>query len=156
MAPIKKDPLERLTSKSILDDTNNCLEWQGSKDQGGYGMFTYNGHSRRAHRVSYEIQVGPIPVGLCVCHRCDNRACINPSHLFLGTLADNNADRDEKGRHVPSPGILHGSAKLTEEDVLAIRGARGGWGLKTKLANEYGVSRTQIANIRAVRNWVHI
>jgi hypothetical protein len=156
MAPVKKNPLDRLLAKAVLNEGSGCLEWLGCKDGGGYGMFAHNGSTQRAHRVSYEFHVGPIPAGLCICHRCDNRVCINPDHLFLGTLSDNVADMDAKGRRVMPIGVMHGSAKLTEDDVLSIRAASGGHGLLTDLARSYGVSRTQISNIRQGRYWLHV
>lgn len=88
---------------------DGCWEWKGCTDNtrnGGYGMFTMDYRSHRAHRIAYELTHGPIPDGLVACHHCDNPRCCNPSHLFIGTVADNNADRERKGRSNRSPEII--------------------------------------------------
>lgn len=137
-----------------VDKTATCWLWTGRLDHKGYGIFDMNGKPRRAHRLSYEMACGPIPDGLLVCHRCDVRSCVNPSHLFVGTAADNNRDRDQKGRHVPLRGEAHGRAKLTYEKVEQIRGLhRGGWATQKKLASMFAVSEPVIARIVHRRGW---
>jgi hypothetical protein len=146
---------QRLVAMSSVNADTGCLEWFAAKDGGGYGMIRIGRRTCRAHRISFEVHFGPIPDGMCVCHRCDNRLCIKPSHLFLGTQTENMADRDSKGRQPRTRGERHGSAKLSEVDVSVIRNAEGGRGLLTALAKQFGVSRTQIANVRAGKNWSH-
>lgn len=84
---------------SLILDTP-CWEWIGNKSQNGYGQFSSRYFSTLAHRASWEIFVGPIPDGLYICHRCDNKSCVNPEHLFLGTQHDNMLDMVQKGRSV--------------------------------------------------------
>lgn len=146
----------RFAAKAKVNYATGCIEWQAAKDNGGYGMFRINGRTLRAHRFSYEANVGEIPEDMCVCHRCDNRICVNPNHLFLGSLADNVADMDAKGRRSMPLGERHGCSKLVDADVIAIRRATGGHGLLTKLAEQYGISRPQISNIRSGKNWTHL
>lgn len=83
---------------SKVSKSEGCWEWTAAL-RSGYGVFYADGRLHRAHRVSWEIANGPIAEGLLVCHRCDNRRCVRPDHLFLGTSTDNNRDMTEKGRH---------------------------------------------------------
>lgn len=97
--------------------TEDCIEYEGSKDGDGYGMFSIRGYQIRAHRYAYMQHYGDIPDGLIVMHKCDNPSCINPEHLILGTIADNNKDRDNKGHQTPMRGPSNGNAWLTERQI---------------------------------------
>lgn len=130
---------------------SGCLEWKAGKSS-GYGRFRNGGRMMFAHRVSYELHHGAIPDGLHVLHRCDNPACVNPSHLFLGTHAENMADKSSKERQ--ARGERNGIAKLSAADVLAIR-ASGGI-TQRSLAREYGVSQAQIWRLLVGKQWTHL
>ena len=145
--------MQRFWDKVRIGPRNECWEWLAYKQYKGYGIFGFNGNPKLAHRVSYQLSIGTIPEGMCICHHCDNPSCVNPAHLFLGTNADNTADRDAKGRHVALKGENNGRAKLTDADVLAIRDS----GLsQNEIAAEYGVSQTVVSNIKIRKSWKHI
>lgn len=97
-----KPPLKpaepRFWAKVNRGGPDDCWEYQAKRDRGGYGRFWLDGKTRGAHVVAWLFTRGPVPAGLCVLHRCDNPPCCNPTHLFVGTFGDNNADRAAKGR----------------------------------------------------------
>lgn len=115
---------DRFSEKYTATETG-CWLWNGRLNQHGYGIFVI-GHSRAflAHRVSFELHRGQqIPEGKCVLHSCDVRSCVNPSHLRIGTQADNVADMVDRKRNrwVPMPGELNPRCKLTDEQVRQVR-----------------------------------
>jgi hypothetical protein len=132
-----------------------CWEWTGFKNEKGYGIINLRGERMMAHRMSYELEVGPIPNELYVLHHCDNPSCVKPKHLFIGTKADNNADMDAKGRarrSAPS-GERNASAKLTGDDVRAIRASKESLGI---LSERYGIAKANIWAARTRKTWKHI
>lgn len=135
-------------------DANGCWNWNGGVQHGGYGM----GHARNktiaAHRLSYELHIGKIPEGLCVLHRCDNPPCVNPNHLFLGTHQDNIDDKILKERQYK--GVHHHRAKLTEEEIKAIRAEPNYRGVTAILSKRFGVTDVNICDIRSRKTWKHI
>jgi hypothetical protein len=113
----------------------------------------------RSHRFAYELEHGPIPDGLFVLHRCDNRKCCNPKHLFIGTQADNMHDMDAKGRRVTPDrrGERHGNSRLTEGNVREIRKLYATRTVtQTALAWRFGVTQVQVSSIVRRESWSHV
>ena len=141
---------------------DGCWLWTASKTKGGYGQFNMprNGgvHAiATAHRYSYTLAKGPIPPGMDVCHACDVRHCVNPAHLWVGTRGDNMRDCSSKGRVVVKRGETNKSAKLTAEQVIALRATYAAGGVSHKdLAIVYGVNKATICRILSGKKWAHL
>ncbi|WP_171935781.1 HNH endonuclease signature motif containing protein [Escherichia coli] len=141
---------ERLAELSVAEESG-CIRFTGSIDKSGYGRIMINRVKYGAHRLAYELANGPIPDGYVVRHKCDNPSCINPSHLEVGTQAENIKDKVTRGRQ--ASGCSIGVSKLTEEIVRDIRSS----GLKVSLlAERYGVSTVSIRNILRRKTWQHV
>lgn len=139
------------------DNPDECWEWTESKDSRGYGQFIFANIRYRSHRVAFELSCGPIPDGLHACHSCDNPGCCRPEHLWLGTHAENMADRDQKGRHRGwKNGSEHHLSKLTEEDVPEIRQRAANGETRANIARTYGVSHQAIGHVIKRRRWKHV
>jgi HNH endonuclease len=132
---------------------SDCILYTGYIDQTGYGVSQRNLKRDKAHRWAWIETFGEIPGGLCVLHKCDVRACINPEHLFLGTHADNIADMVSKNRQRGAKGETAGQAKLTESQVLEIRQSPNSC---YALARQFGVWPTQISRIKRGVRWKHL
>lgn len=138
---------------SKVNKSSGCWEWIGAIHyKKGYGQFRLCGSMKQAHRVSWLIKHGEWPA-LCVCHSCDNRKCVNPDHLFLGTNQDNVNDRVAKNRSYRAAGEDSPAAKLKNGDIIKIRSMSGS---HRDVAKKFGVSKSLIGHIRNRDLWVHI
>lgn len=157
---LTNEQISRFLSHVALGKSEDCWEWTGFTKWNGYGEVCIHYKKYTAHRIAWVIAKGGIPDGMVVCHTCDNRKCVNPNHLFLGTQADNLADMRSKGRYRPPnrrTGVDHPMAKLTNKDVLEIRDKYKPFQVTSRmLAEEYGVSITQIKYIIQRKYWNHI
>lgn len=149
----KDDPFYKFNQLYKVSE-RGCWEWLGYKTRKGYGTQRFGGKKILAHRYSYELYNGKIPDGLCICHKCDNPSCVNPDHLFLGTIQENNLDCIKKGRI--ARGEKRGS-KLKEEDIKLIRNLYNTYKIYHKqIATMFGVSRTSITLILNNKRWSHV
>lgn len=169
MAPVPRPLAERFWSH--VKKGEECWEWTGAQRGGGYGAIWVgnrkDGGHRPAHRVAWLLMRGPIPLGEMVCHRCDNRRCVRPDHLFLGNHQANMTDMAQKGRAASglrhgrytkpnrtAKGSRHGNSKLTQRKADAIRRRYIAGGVSTRqLAAEYKVDRRTIQNVLHWRIW---
>lgn len=153
---IREGICNRFLDKVMPEPNTGCWIWTAYVDEAGYGRFNIGKESveMRSHRVSFELFKGPLISGFHVCHKCDNKWCVNPDHLFLGTDADNMKDRDSKGRC--QKGETHFRAKLKDWEVLLIREAHcKGFGVN-KIARYFKMNSASISNITRKKSWKHI
>lgn len=167
---ISKKDIARFWSK--VDQSGGpdaCWPWTKGRYQKGYGSFGVGGKNKGSHRVAYELVKGPIPAGLCVCHRCNNPRCCNPRHLATGTYAENSryavlcgrvASGDRHGSHKHpeawARGEAHGQSKLTYSVVRQIRNLAKSGELHRVLGAMFGVNRTAIAKVVRRETWIRI
>jgi hypothetical protein len=153
---LRKTLKQRLLDNVQIDEQTGCWNWLKYKDKNQYGHMKVLGKSELVHRMAYQTLVGDIPIGMFVCHKCDNPSCLNPDHLFLGTNQDNINDKVAKNRQSKNgqqKGSKHSLAKLTEKDVVDIRASTLS---QNKLALLYGVTQSSISHIQNKITWSHV
>lgn len=135
----------------------DCWEWIAGKDAQGYGVCKFMGRPVKAHRLVYSFYRGTIPDGMVCCHKCDNRSCVNPNHIFLGTHEENMADRNKKGRQCKGSDTPF--SKLTEEKVIKLRKRWKKGSHKhgaSQMARELGLDAQTVLKAVKGKNWKHV
>ena len=144
--------------ESRINRTEKCWLWLGKPDHWGYGSIWVSIHEIKVHRLAWALHTQQDPIGNCVLHHCDNRLCVNPAHLFLGTHIENIEDRHHKGRS--RGGALHGeshpNAHLKAEDVLKIRQERKDGVPARQIAKNWGVHFQTVYRICHKQRWAHL
>ena len=155
--PTKNPPQEnkftRFWSKVEVKGDDDCWRWKGTIIRNGYGQVGQGGKILYAHRVSYELSKGKIPAGMYVCHSCDNKWCVNPSHLWIGTAKDNMRDASKKGLLPIRLGENAPNVKMTEEAVIALRKGEATTG---EIAKKYGVDTDTAWCAKVGKSWRHV
>jgi hypothetical protein len=156
----RKSLKQRFLEKIREDSETGCWEWQGSKNNHGYGVMGVGRSNRAAHRVGYELYRRPLEKGELALHRCDNPGCVNPRHIFTGDQKANVRDMNAKGRGNYTKEKVRGSrspnSKLTEADVAELKRRLLLGEPKTKLARDFNISRAVIWNIQTGKAWTHV
>lgn len=155
---ISEDNNAVFDARYVIVSESGCWIWTGQVNGDGYGRMrskATNGRFVMAHRYAYARHVGAIPEGACVCHRCDVPICVNPDHLWVGSHAENMADRNAKGR--ASGGSLCGASspasKLTEKTVAAIKSDPRSY---NEICREYGIAKSHVSRIKHGKTWAHL
>ncbi len=152
-----KVPLANRFKRHISQpDANGCILWTSTRHRDGYGMIHVKTGKRMAlaHRVAYELANGPVPEGMFVCHTCDNRLCVNPSHLFVGTHRENMDDMFSKNREARGEKLPQ--SKLSESSVISIRTEFANGSTCTELGRKHCVSHSSITNVIRRVTWKHV
>lgn len=153
---------ERLYRHTVLPtDPTDCWIWVGAKISGGYGTIRDGRKVVKAHRASWVVHNGEIPEGegyhgTCVCHKCDNRLCVNPAHLFLGSNLDNMKDRDTKGRRTAPRGAAHPMAKISEDTARYCAAEVQSGRSAASVAAEVGLTPFHVGRIARGQAWAHL
>ena len=159
MIELTSSDIARFWAKVSINSEIECWNWTAAVDTPGYGQLNVSHHNYLAHRIAYELHYGPVPKGKFVCHTCDNRRCVNPLHLWIGTNDENMADMKQKKRG--KSGGAHGDklpqTKLAESDIVEIRKLYAAHEFtQQQLAQIFPVSRQTIGEIvrREIWAWV--
>ena len=141
--------LDNLFDRCSPEPNSGCWIWLGAMESGGYGSVRVGRDVMRAHRLSYRLAKGPVEGGF-VLHHCDNRLCINPDHLYLGTKLDNARDRERRGRGADRSLKNNGRAVVDPSIVAEIRASSA---TEKTLAQQYGIARSTVGRIRRMETW---
>lgn len=152
-SPVRTWSTDRERFDVKVDKASDCWTWTADTNPHGYGRLRWEGAAQLAHRVSWQLHVGPIPDGLCVLHRCDNPPCVNPAHLFLGTHADNSEDMRRKGRSHKPHGERSGKAKLSAGQVRDIQQRVAEGESQASVARRYAVHPAHVSRIVNGKRW---
>lgn len=157
MKKIARNTPEHFWSMVSIKDEKSCWEWMACKSKKGYGSIHWTAIGEdKAHRVAYILAIGNIPSDMCVLHKCDNRSCCNPNHLYAGTNAQNVIDKISRGRQPCLIGERNGRAILSSENILEIREMRrSGYKLKD-ISAKYGVTMSNISQICLGKRWTEV
>jgi hypothetical protein len=136
--------------EQYFDKVDGCWEWTGALRGKGYGSFRIGRKTYIASRVSYELYKGSIEPGMLVCHTCNHPSCVNPEHLYLGTYSDNTKQAVQEGRQFVASGELNGQAKLTYDQVRAIR---SDCRIQRLIAQDYSISQLHVSRIKRQLVW---
>ena len=152
--PFPREPIAAKMERLTQYAANGCIEWTGPLYSNGYGSFSTGYDDKLAHRVAWELANGPIPEGMVVRHSCDNRKCVNPGHLLIGTQGDNMRDMIERGRAAAPPrGALSPRCILTRDMVDRIREARRNGESARSISAWAGVSPAHVSRVSTGARW---